>query len=65
MENNFCMDPVEVGGEGGVVSGIFHTRYISYAAADLTGGGALAVMGAMKSSINTDEGFGSPAPALT
>ena len=54
MEDNFCMDPVEVG-EGGSGFGIFHTRYIDYAAADLTGGGALAVMGAMKSSINTDE----------
>lgn len=54
MEDNFSMDPVDVG-EGGSGFGIFHTHYIDYAAADLTRGRALAVMGAMKSSINTDE----------
>ena len=37
MEDNFSMDPVDVG-EAGSGFGIFHTHYIDYAAADLTGG---------------------------
>ena len=63
MEDNFSMDPVEVGG-GGSGFRIFHMHLIDYAAIDLTGGGALGVMGAMKSSINTDEALARP-PLLT